>query len=62
MVIARFIIGLLTFVIGVVVTKIVLGIIGFALHLLWIAIVLGVFALIGWVVYKIIFPSHPANA
>jgi hypothetical protein len=60
--IARFIIGLLTFVIGVVVVKFVLALIGVILHLFWIALVVGFFALIGWIVYKIIFPGQPANA
>jgi len=54
----RFVVGLLTFVIGVAVTKILLGIIGFALHIIWLAIVAGFFVLIGWVVYKIIFPRN----
>ena len=54
----RFIVGLLTFVIGVAVVKILLGIIGFALHLVWLAIVVGFFVLIGWIVYKIIFPRN----
>ena len=54
----RFVVGLLTFVIGVAVVKILLGIIGFALHFIWLAIVVGFFVLIGWVVYKIIFPRN----
>src|SRR5262249_1392410 len=60
--IARFIVGLLTFVIGVVVVKFVLALIGVVLHLFLIGLVLCFFALIGWIVYKIIFPSQPANA
>lgn len=60
--ILRFIVGLLTFVIGVAVLKIVLGLIGFALHLLWIAIVVGALALVGYVVYKIMFPHSPEHA
>lgn len=60
--IVRFIIGLLTFVIGVAVVKFVLWIIATGLHLLWAAMVIGFFLLLGWIVYKVIFPKHPANA
>ena len=58
MAIIRFIVGLVTFFIAIAVVKILLGIIGFALHLIWLAIIVGFFALIGWIVYKVIFPNR----
>ena len=58
MVIIRSIIGLVSFFIAVAIAKVLLGIIGFALHLLWLAIIVGFFILIGWIVYKIIFPRN----
>ena len=56
--ILRFIIGIVTFCIGIVVMKFVLFFLGVALHLLWIAIVVGALALIGYFVFKIMFPSR----
>ena len=56
--ILRFIIGLVVFFIGIAVMKIVLLILGVALHLLWIVIVVGALALVGYVVFKIMFPHR----
>ena len=61
MVLLRIILGIVVFVIAVKLLAILLAIVGFALHFIWIAVVLGFFALIGWVIYKIISPSRPAQ-
>lgn len=56
--ILRFIIGLVTFCIGIIVTKIVLGIIGVALKLIFLVIVVAALALVGYIVFKIMFPHR----
>src|SRR5436853_6543533 len=57
-VILRFIVGLVTFFIGIVVMKVVLGIIGVALKLIFLVLVVAALALVGYVVYKIMFPQR----
>ena len=52
----RFVLGLVAFIIAIKLVCILLGIIGFAMHLVWIAIVLAFFALVAWVIYKLISP------
>ena len=56
--ILRFIIGLVVFVVGVAVTKIVLAVVGVALKLIFLVLVVAALAVVGYVVYKIMFPHR----
>ena len=55
--ILRFIIGIVTFIIAIKVLSIVLALVGFALKLIWLAAVVGFFVLIGWIIYKVVWPN-----
>lgn len=58
----RFVFGILTFVIAVVVMKFVLGVVGFLLSLLWAAIVVGLLLLVGYVIYRILTPRNTVHS
>lgn len=58
----RVVLGLVAFALAVKLAAMLLAIIGFALKLLWIAIVLGFFALVAWVIYKLISPRSAQQA
>ena len=57
-VILRFIVGLVTFAISMIVLKVVLGIVGVVLKLAFLLIVVLALALVGYFVYKIMFPKR----
>jgi len=57
--------GILRFIVGIVVTVIAIKLLAFVLvlasillKLIGLAIVIGLFALVAWIIYKIIFPRH----
>jgi len=56
MALVRFVLGILSFIIAVLVMKFVLGVVSFLLSLLWAAIVIGFLLLVGYVIYKIVTP------
>ena len=56
--ILRFIIGLVTFFIGLAVTKLVLGIVTGLLKLLLIVVFVAALALLAYIVFKIMFPQR----
>ena len=57
-VILRFIVGLVTFAISMIVLKVVMGIVGVVLKLIFLLIVVLALALVGYFVYKIMFPKR----
>jgi hypothetical protein len=56
--ILRFIIGLVVFCIGIAVMKIVLALVAGLLKIVLILLFLGALALIGYFVFRIMFPRH----
>ena len=55
----RFVFGIVMFVIAIKLVGVILAVLGIAFHLLWIGIVVGFFALVAWLIYKLISPRRP---
>jgi hypothetical protein len=62
MALVRFVFGVLTFIIAVLVIRFVLGVVGFLLSLLWAAIVVGFLLLVGYLIYKILTPRDTVHS